>query len=204
MPPSPHIAATPEPEQERAAPADTEPADTAPADTGPDRPVRPRARIRVATAADAPAMHAMLLAIAATTGEADKITSTAADLARHGFGAAPAFGALIAEADGAAVGLCLYFMTFSSWRGRLGLYVQDLYVAPSERGGGLGRRLLAAAAAAGARRGATHLRLSVDAANPAAEAFYRRVGFTAAEHERIQVLDGARFAALAGAEDGDG
>lgn len=154
-------------------------------------------RIRPAVAADATAIHAMLMAIAATTGEADKIASTPDDLVRHGFGAAPAFRALIAETAGRPVGLCLYFTTFSSWRGRLGLYVQDLYVDPSERGGGLGRRLLAAAAAAGARLGATHMRLSVDAGNAAAEAFYRRVGFDAAGHERIQVLDGAAFAALA-------
>jgi GNAT superfamily N-acetyltransferase len=160
-----------------------------------DRVERPH--IRAAVAADAVAIHTMLLAIAATTGEADKIAGTPHDLARHGFGAAPAFRALIAEAAGRPVGLCLFFTTFSSWRGRLGLYVQDLYVDPSVRGGGLGRRLLAAAAAEGARHGATHLRLSVDAGNAAAEAFYRRVGFEAAGHERIQVLDGAAFAALA-------
>jgi GNAT superfamily N-acetyltransferase len=160
-----------------------------------DRAERPH--IRAAVAADADAIHAMLLAIAATTGEAEKIASTPDDLVRHGFGAAPAFRALIAEAAGRPVGLCLYFTTFSSWRGRLGLYVQDLYVDPSERGGGLGRRLLAAAATEGVRHGVTHLRLSVDAGNAAAEAFYRRVGFEAAGHERIQVLDGAAFAALA-------
>jgi GNAT superfamily N-acetyltransferase len=157
-------------------------------------------RIRPAVAADAAAIHAMLLAIAATTGETDQIASTPDDLARHGFGAAPAFRALIAEADGTPVGLCLSFTTFSSWRGRLGLYVQDLYVDPALRGGGLGRRLLAAAAAEAARLGATHMRLSVDAGNAAAEAFYRRVGFAAAGHERIQVLDGAAFAALATGE----
>lgn len=180
-----------------------------PAKAGSDGRGRPTKRaadavIRPAVAADAASLHAMLRAIAGTTGEVDKVSSTPADLARYGFGQSPAFRALIAEADGAAVGLCLFFTTFSSWRGRLGVYVQDLYVDPGQRGGGLGRRLLAAAAAEGVRLGATHMRLSVDAANAPAAAFYRRVGFAAAEAERIQVLEGAGFAALADGEGDDG
>jgi len=152
--------------------------------------------IRRAVAADAAALHAMVTAIAAATGDAGKVTSRPEDFLRLGFGDRPAFEALIAEHDGRPVGLSLFFTSFSSWRGATGLYVQDLYVDPAMRGGGLGRRLLAATAAIARARGGRYLRLSADAGNAAAHAVYGRTGFAHAAAERIFVLAGEAFAAL--------
>ena len=76
-----------------------------------------------------------------------KVASSVADIREQGFGADPAFEALIAEQDGAAVGLCLFFESFSSWDGRRGVYVQDIYISETARGLGL-----AAARPAEARR----------------------------------------------------
>lgn len=140
----------------------------------------------------------MILGIGAVLGQAEKIRGTVEDLARYGFGPDPAFEALIAEAAGRPVGLCLYFRSFSTWRGRPGAYVQDLFVDPACRGTGLGRRLLAACASVMAARGGAYIRLSVDAANVAAQGFYRRAGFRHAADDMIHQIDGEDFMRLAG------
>ncbi|MDR6289121.1 ribosomal protein S18 acetylase RimI-like enzyme [Inquilinus ginsengisoli] len=155
------------------------------------------ALIRPAAPDDAEAIHAMLLDLARGLGFADKIRSTPDSLRHHGFGPAPAFHGLVAERDGAPVGVCLWFPAFSTFRGEPGIYVQDLYVAPSERGTGLGRQLLAAAAAAGQARGATHLRLSVEADNDGAQRFYAAQGLRWQDTERMFLVDGQAFGALA-------
>jgi len=98
---------------------------------------------------------------------------------------------------GGPVGVCLWFPAFSTFRGEPGLYVQDLYVAPSERGTGLGRRLLAAAAADGRAQGATHLRLSVESGNDGAQRFYAASGLRWQDTERIFLADGRAFDTLA-------
>lgn len=124
------------------------------------------------------------------------IEASVADIERFGFGETPRFEAMIAELAGEAVGLLLYFPEYSSWRGRPGLYVQDLFVADSARGKGVARSLLGEAARRAEAIGGCYLRLSVDAANRAAIDFYRAAGFRNAADERIMVLEGAAFAAM--------
>ena len=149
--------------------------------------------IRAAVPADAAAIAAIIRAIARQVGKEHEARATAADLRRFGFGRRPRFSALVAERDGAIVGLCWHYPTFSTWRGRPGAYIQDLWVDPGLRGGGLGRALLAATAVGAEAAGADHLILAVDRANPAA-AFYRRLGFMLAYEP--QILRGDGFAAL--------
>jgi GNAT superfamily N-acetyltransferase len=153
--------------------------------------------IRAATRADADAMAQMVHALAAVNGEIAKVSSRAEDFAMHGFSDPPLFRALIAEQNGAAVGLSLWFCSFSSYRGDLGVYVQDLYVDDALRGTGLGRRLLEATAQAAQASGATHLRLSVANANSGARAFYRRLGLTYRDDECIYQIANNAFAGLA-------
>ena len=141
--------------------------------------------IRPATIADAEAMHAMVLALARDVGASDRVLCSVDDFRRFGFSAAPAFHALVAEQTGEAVGLCLYFYSYSSWKGRMGVYVQDLYVSDSQRGTGLGRRLIAETARRAGERGAVYLRLSVDRSNEAAKMFYSGIGLELAEQECI-------------------
>ena len=75
--------------------------------------------IRLAEAKDADIIHAALVAMAHDVDKQAKITSTADDIRRHGFGDDPAFEVLLAEIDGAFAGLCLSFQSFSTWRGEL-------------------------------------------------------------------------------------
>jgi GNAT superfamily N-acetyltransferase len=157
--------------------------------------------IRAATPDDAESLHALLLGLARATGLKEKIRSKPDDFRRLGFRDKPAFQALIAERGGKPVGLCLYFFNFSSWRGEMGIYVQDLYVADEARSAGLGRRLLAETVRLGRAQGATHLRLSVDRANVRAHRFYRRLGLKAQEHELIFQVTGAAFERLAGGKE---
>jgi ribosomal protein S18 acetylase RimI-like enzyme len=152
--------------------------------------------ISLATRADVPAIHALLEGLAASTGKAGAIAATAEDLERHAFGERPEFKAVIAWRSGEPVGLALFFPEFSTWRGRPGIYVQDLYVAPQMRDEGLGRRLLGAVIACNAERGATYLRLSTDVENTAASRFYRRIGFREDTENRVLVLEGPAFRAL--------
>jgi GNAT superfamily N-acetyltransferase len=154
--------------------------------------------IRAATEGDAAKLHALLVELARATAFREKVTSTPDDLRRLGFRDKPAFQALLAEQAGRPVGLSLYFYNFSSWRGELGVYVQDLYVAPDVRGSGLGRRLVAETASLGRRHGATHLRLSVDRSNTEAQDFYLRLGLEHADRECIFQATGPAFERLAG------
>ena len=153
--------------------------------------------IRAAIMSDAEAIHAALLGIAEAVGETGRVRSTVEDIRQHGFGPDPAFEALVAELDGVVVGLCLFFRSFSTWTGRPGAYVQDLYVAPTMRGSGVGEALLKRLAAIARSRGWVYVRLSVDAGNAAAQTFYERVGMSWSPKERIFTATGAAFEALA-------
>jgi ribosomal protein S18 acetylase RimI-like enzyme len=153
--------------------------------------------IRLAEAEDADMIHAGLLAMARAMGDGDKVTSTAADIRKHGFGDHPAFEVLIAEFDGAFAGLCLTFPSFSTWRGERGVYVQDLYVDEACRGRRVGETLLRAVARRGKAKGAGYIRLSVDIANKKAESFYERLGITHSRDEHIHMIKGDAFDAFA-------
>lgn len=153
--------------------------------------------IRLAEEKDASAIHAMVVALARDTGKTGSVTSTPADLRRDGFSAKPAFEALIAWRGEAPVGLALFFGEYSTWRGRRGVYLQDLYVAPAARGEGVGARLIEALAARAAAQGAVYMRLAVDAENHQAALFYERLGFIEREEDRMFFLDREAFAKAA-------
>ncbi|NJM35835.1 MAG: GNAT family N-acetyltransferase [Rhodomicrobium sp.] len=155
-----------------------------------------QATIRKATRQDATAIHRMVLELARATGKLSDVSSAAEDIAREGFGGNPAFEALLAVDGDEAVGLALFFPEFSTWRGERGIYLQDLYVDDRRRASGLGRRLVGAVAHRAAAQGASYLRLSVDAANEGAAAFYGRLGFVEAREDRMFMLKGAAFDAL--------
>lgn len=153
--------------------------------------------IRSAVAEDAESLLALLRSLAESVGQLDKMTASRSDLLRHGFSATSAFDALLAEQGREIVGMCIYFPTFSTWRGEPGVYVQDLYVSGNARGNGLGRRLLAAAAAQAAQdHGATHMRLAVDVGNANAREFYAALGLRQRSDETTFQIDGTAYKAL--------
>ncbi len=138
---------------------------------------------------DATAIHTMIKGLAQALDLGGKTSGSVNDLLKYGFGENAAFNALIAECDGDAVGMCTYFPVFSTWSGRPGVFVLDLYVAKSQRGRGLGEDLLARLAGIVRKRGATFMQLSVDNHNIRGQSFYRRIGFKPMKDECSYQMD---------------
>ncbi len=152
--------------------------------------------IRPATEQDIADVHRLLAQLADATGLTGKFHASEEDLRRDGFSGSPLFQTLVAERDGGVIGLCLYFYSYSSWRGSAGVYVQDLVVDSAARGGRVGERLLAETARRAQQRGATYLRLSVQHDNTHAIRFYERCGLALSATERIFEADADAFDAL--------
>lgn len=106
----------------------------------------------------------------------DHARATPDDVRRGLFGPRPFAEALIAEWDGQAVGLALFFHTFSTFRGQAGLYLEDLFVRPSHRGRGIGKSLLSSLAKLAVDRGCGRLEWSVLNWNEPAIGFYQAMG----------------------------
>lgn len=126
-----------------------------------------------ALAHDVDLIHQLLQEMA--RAENGAIKGSAQTLLQHGFGPNPRFRVVLAL-DAEPLGLVLYFPEYSSWRGEMGVYVQDLYLRPAARGLGLGRALLAAALR-DADWNPAFVTLMVAQKNHAARAFYNRLGF---------------------------
>ncbi len=121
-------------------------------------------------------------------------------LARHLFGPRPAAEAVVAEHAGQAVGFALFFTNFSTFLGRPGLYLEDLYVQPAHRGRGLGRALLVHLASLAVARGCGRFEWSVLDWNAPAIGFYQRMGATLLPDWRICRVTGEPLARLAAAD----
>jgi GNAT superfamily N-acetyltransferase len=102
--------------------------------------------------------------------------ATADDFERHLFGPRPAAEAALADVEGQPVGFALWFSTFSTFRGRPGLYLEDLFVRQEFRGRGIGKALLAAVARVAVERGCGRLEWSVLDWNAPAIGFYGSLG----------------------------
>lgn len=153
--------------------------------------------IRDAGPADIALLDGALRALSADLGDHHRAGVDVLARACHGDRAFAA--AVLALAGEAAVGAALFSPLVSTTLGGAGVMVSDLWVAEPHRGSGLGRRLLAAVARAGAARwGCTFLRLSVYDASLGARGFYDHLGFVLRHGERNAVLSGERFADLAG------
>jgi GNAT superfamily N-acetyltransferase len=123
--------------------------------------------------------------------------ATPADLRRHLFGPRPYAEALIAEADGGPVGMALFFHTFSTFLGRPGLYLEDVFVRPEARGRGIGKALLASVARIAAERGCGRLEWSVLNWNTPAIGFYVSLGARPMSEWTVYRIDGEPLQRLA-------
>jgi len=132
--------------------------------------------IRTAGPDDAPAVHALITALAEYEREPDAVESTPDVIRRQLADPRPPFECLLAEADGEVVGFALFFPTYSTWLGRQGLWLEDLFVPESHRHRGIGRALLTRVAQLAVARGCGRLEWSVLDWNEPALAFYRRLG----------------------------
>ncbi|MFD3942889.1 GNAT family N-acetyltransferase [Streptomyces sp. NPDC058579] len=133
--------------------------------------------IRTATPADVPVIHAMVRELAEYEKALHEARATPEQLHEALFGPQPAAYAHIAESpEGEPVGFALWFLNFSTWRGVHGIYLEDLYVRPSSRGGGHGKALLAELARICVERGYERLEWSVLDWNEPALEFYKSLG----------------------------
>ena len=157
------------------------------------------ATIRAAEARDLPAVETALRALAQDLNDPYRAQPGAVQTALFGLHPS-AFAQIAPGADGPA-GLVLFSPVFSTVRGGAGLYVSDLWVAPTARGQGLGRALLhSAAARAEALWGACFLRLAVYPDNTGAQAVYTALGFAPVTGETTMVLSGTAFQTLRGTQ----
>lgn len=122
-------------------------------------------------------------------------------LREHLFGPRPVAEVLIAEVDDEPEGFALFYYNFSTFEGRPGLYLEDLFVRPQARGRGLGKALLANLAELAVERGCSRLQWSVLDWNAPAIAFYENLGAKAVEGWSVMRLDGGALAALGGKAD---
>ncbi len=153
--------------------------------------------IRAAQREDAATILRLIRELAEFENMLDHVKASEEDILRDGFGPTPRFECLLAELDGAAVGLALFFHNYSTFEGRAGLYLEDLYVSPAARGAGLGRAIIARLASIAATRGFVRLELGVLHWNPACK-FYEKLGFGHMEDWLPYRLDGAALNKLAG------
>src|ERR1700674_3414316 len=102
----------------------------------------PEIEIRAATPADVGALLQLVKDLAAFEREPDAVTATEADYRRDGFGPDRRFESRLALLDGRPAGFTLFFPNYSTWEGRAGLYLEDIFVAEWARHHGVGRRLM--------------------------------------------------------------
>jgi GNAT superfamily N-acetyltransferase len=157
----------------------------------------PEIQIRDARPEDAGTLLRLVKELAAFERAPDAVVATEADYLRDGFGPERRFEAILAEVDGRPAGFALFFPNWSTWQGRAGLYLEDIYVCEWARRFGVGRRLMRHLAGITVKRGWTRLDFQVLSWNPARQ-FYKALGFDHRDEWLPYRLDGealARFAA---------
>ena len=158
--------------------------------------------LRFASPDDVGLLLQMICELAAYERAPDAVVASEADLRRHGFGPQPRFEALLALVDGEPAGFALFYPDFSTWRGRPGLLLEDLYVREWARRRGVGKRLMARLAAIAIERDWQALHFNVLDWNPA-RGFYRRLGIDARSEWQPYSATGETLLSLAAEDVGD-
>jgi GNAT superfamily N-acetyltransferase len=153
--------------------------------------------IRLAEPHDVDAIVGLIGELADYEKLTDQCVVQAQDLARHLFGERPVIECLVAQRDARPVAFALFFTNFSTFLGRPGLYLEDLYVQPAERGRGLGKQLLMRLARLAVERDYGRFEWSVLDWNESAIGFYRKMGASVLPDWRICRVTGAALEALA-------
>jgi GNAT superfamily N-acetyltransferase len=156
--------------------------------------------IRPATRADVPQILRFIRALAAYERAPEAVEATEAGLEQDGFGANPFYFCLMAEYCGRAAGFALYFFNYSTWLGRPGIYLEDLFVEPELRGLGIGKALLERVAAIAVEKGCQRFEWAVLDWNTPAIEFYRAMGAEFLHEWRSVRVTGEALMRLSGAE----
>ena len=153
--------------------------------------------IRPATPGDLPLINALIRELAEYEQLLQDVRFEEETLGQYLFGLRPMAEVLIGEVDGAACGFALFFHNFSTFEGRPGIYLEDLFVRAPARGHGLGKALLAELARLAAARGCVRLEWAVLDWNAPSIAFYRKLGARALDEWTGMRLSGAELRQLA-------
>jgi GNAT superfamily N-acetyltransferase len=159
--------------------------------------------IRDASIDDVPVVLALVRELAAYEREPDAVVATEDHVRAALFGPSPAVHCLVAEDDVGdgpeVVGFAMWFRNYSTWTGRHGVYLEDLFVRPAARGRGHGRALLAALARTAVERGYPRVEWSVLDWNVDAQRFYRGVGAVPMDGWHVWRLTGEALQRFGGA-----
>ena len=158
-------------------------------------------QIRPARLKDVPIILSLIRDLAAYERAPDEVTATEEQLVDVLFGEKPAAEVLLAFEQESPVGFAVYFYNFSTWLGRPGLYLEDLFVKPEKRGKGYGRALLVELAKIARDRGCGRMEWAVLDWNEPAIKFYRALGAKPMHEWTVFRLTGAEIAKLANAAD---
>jgi GNAT superfamily N-acetyltransferase len=169
-------------------------------ETGSSMEARAGLMIRPAVAEDVPQILEFIRALAKYEREPDAVTATEADLLRDGFGPQPFFWCLLAEQNGKPAGFALCFYSYSTWLGRPGVYLEDLFVLPEMRGRGTGKALLQRVAAIAVEKNCPRLGWEVLDWNTPAVDFYSAMGADFLDTWRNVRMSGEALRRLAGDE----
>jgi GNAT superfamily N-acetyltransferase len=133
-------------------------------------------KIRAANRDDAYVVIELIRALAEYERAPNAVVATEADIIRDGFSGNPKFHCIVADWDGRSAGFAFYFFHYSTWLGRPGLYLEDLFVRPDLRGKGIGKALLAQLAQIAIRENCYGMRWQVLDWNQSAIDFYEKLG----------------------------
>ncbi len=165
------------------------------------RPAASVVTVRQARPDDVTVMVELVQALAEYERAADQVELQADQLTEALFGPTPHVFAHIAERDGDVVGLAIWFINYSTWTGRHGIYLEDLFVHPSARGLGAGRALLGELARVAVARGYSRVEWAVLNWNEPAIGFYRHLGAEAQDDWTVFRLSGDSLSRVAARPD---
>ncbi|MBB5056166.1 GNAT superfamily N-acetyltransferase [Granulicella aggregans] len=153
--------------------------------------------LRPATPSDVAAILGFIRELALYEREPDAVLTTEDDLLRNGFTEPRRFHCLMAEWNGTPVGFALYFYNYSTWEGRPGIYLEDLYVQPALRGKGIGKSILTRLAAIAVEENCARFEWSVLDWNQPSIDFYHAMGAVVKSEWRGMRVDGQALRNLA-------
>lgn len=156
-----------------------------------------RLQLRPARRQDVPLILGFIRELAEYEKLSHQVVADEAQLAANLFGARPYAEVLIGEVDGEPAGFALFFHNFSTFLGKPGIYLEDLYVRPAVRGSGLGKALLVELARLAVSRGCGRLEWAVLDWNEPAIGFYQRLGARPQDDWTGYRLSGAALTDLA-------
>ena len=159
--------------------------------------IAPQFTIRPATVADVPTILCLIRELAEYERAPNEVVATEDQLQESLFSARAAAEVLLGEENGEPVSFALFFHNFSTWMGRRGLYLEDLFVRPEVRGRGYGRALLVRLAQIAAERGCGRMEWAVLDWNEPAIKFYRTLGAAPNDEWTIFRLTSDKIAELA-------